>query len=515
MRLPDVEMFDASESAQADAHVGFEPSRRALVVAGDGVSRRFVELALGGEDGFAVETANDAAAALEVLGREAVDVIVSDTDLPDLNGLGFFRRLAQERRLRDIPFVFLSDDANPDTKIVAFEAGVDDYLTKPCSARELLARAISLVQKRARARELARGRAYTFAGDLGAIALPDLVAILDMGRRTGVLSVVTPRRTGEIFLESGRIVHAIYGNVCGEAAFFQFLADAGGRFEFSPTPSHDCERTISSSTTALVMEGARRLDGLNRQGGRIMPEEPPSAIRQVEVPSTRPPPAAELEAPLDADAVLAAQFELAVRDPFALGELRLFSHGELARWTRATGARDRLHVHLVADLAAGVSSILALGGAPTERWVLRSLSAEPKALGLTFFFRHERALDVVLVDARDPRALTRSLQRAPSLVVLAPPEGDLMTVGTKAHVALEAYLARLAPMAIMGVGNAMLETNIRDLAAVKAHVPAVRCLEGVLGDGTTELRDLLIKGIRLWATTIDRPTQRPTVRPRA
>jgi CheY-like chemotaxis protein len=492
-------------------------SLRALVVAGDGVSRRFVELALGGEDDFVIETANDAASALEVLRMQVVDVIISDTDLPDINGLSFFRRLSQERRLRDIPFVFLSDDAHSDTKTVAFEAGVDDYLTKPCSARELLARAHSLVQKRARQRELLRARAYTFAGDLSAIAFPDLVAILDMGRRSGILSVVTPKRAGEVFFEEGRVVHAVYGNILGESAFYQFITNPGGRFEFTPSTSStvDCERTITSSTTALIMEGVRQLDSLNRyRPGRVATEGPVTAVRRhVELQSTRPPDMVQPAPALEADTVLAAQYELAVRDPFALGELKLFSHDELARWTLAGGGRDRLHVHVVADLAAGVSSILTLGGSPTERWVLSSLSGSPKVLGLTFFFRHERTLDVVLIDARDPCAFQRALMRTPAFVVLAPPDGDLMSVGTKAHVALESYLRRLGPLAITGVGNGALETNVRALAPVVDLAPVVRCTPGTLGDASTELRDLLIKGIRLWATTKERLTERPTVRP--
>jgi hypothetical protein len=329
-----------------------------------------------------------------------------------------------------------------------------------------------------------------------------------------------------VFFEEGRVVHAVYGNIMGESAFHQFIMNPSGRFEFTPGPlDHDCARTINASSTALIMEGARLLDdGLNRISSPLTTKlitaasEPPSAIRPLELShtSSRPPDGLDIYPPLVADTILAAQYELAIRDPFALGELRLFSSSELARWTQVSGGRDRLHVHLVSDLSAGVSAILALGGAPTERWVLRSLSDGPKTLGLTFFFRHERALDVVLVDARDPASYTKHLMRSPGFVILAPPDGDLMTLGTKAHVALEGYLERLDPLAILGVGNAALDKSIRSLAAVADRSPAVRCAEVILGDGggTSDLRDLLTKGIRLWSTTAEQRAQRPTRSPR-
>src|SRR4051794_7144365 len=109
----------------------------ALVVDGDGVSRRFAEVALARHGGMHVETATAAAGALEILAREPVDVIISDIDLPDMPGLGLLRKLGQEPRLADIPFLVFSADAQPETKVVALRAGADDYVTKPCSALEL------------------------------------------------------------------------------------------------------------------------------------------------------------------------------------------------------------------------------------------------------------------------------------------------------------------------------------------------------------------------------------------
>src|SRR6185436_9868433 len=71
-------------------------SATALVVDGDPVSRRFVELALGKSGEFVVEAAESAAAASEILRVQTVELIIADTDLPDANGLQFYRALSQE-----------------------------------------------------------------------------------------------------------------------------------------------------------------------------------------------------------------------------------------------------------------------------------------------------------------------------------------------------------------------------------------------------------------------------------
>src|SRR5947207_15890988 len=78
-----------------------------LVADTDGVSRRFVELTLG-HQGFHVESVADGTGALEVLGTTPVQLIMSEIDFADLNGLQLHRRLTQEPGLRDIPFLLLS-----------------------------------------------------------------------------------------------------------------------------------------------------------------------------------------------------------------------------------------------------------------------------------------------------------------------------------------------------------------------------------------------------------------------
>jgi CheY-like chemotaxis protein len=462
----------------------------ALVIDSDPVSRRFVELALGKGGEFVVEAAESAAAASEILRLQTVEIIIADTDLSDANGLQFFRVLAQESRLRGIPFVFLSADRRPEAKMAAFRAGVADYLIKPCHAGEFMARAISLVERERRVRGVARRRNYLLAGDLSAMGFPDLVNTIEMGRRSGVLSLVLSSTVGQVFFAVGRIVHALYGNLVGAAAVHRLVDETSGSFEFAPG---DCDIpadqwTIHESATALILEGARLVDH-ERAHGR-------PAARPVET-IVLPVVVAELEPPLAATRGLANQLASEIEDPFALAEMCSWTLADLARWTRRAIGGERLHVHLIADLAAGVSAILPLCGSPSERWVLSNLRDERKAFGMTFFLRRERAVDVVLLDIAQPDAFEGSLKRSPSLVILAPPSGDVMGLGLRTRIALENLLRKFRPQVLLVVGNPSIqqESALRDLAC---HADAQEFAVGVLGESSDDLRGLLARGIRAW-----------------
>jgi two-component system chemotaxis response regulator CheY len=478
-----------------------------LVVDPDGVSRRFVEFALGPrQDQPAcgiVEGVKDAAGAFESLRSTLVELIVSETDLSDMSGVRFHRLLQQESRLRGIPFVFLSADKRVETKVVALRAGVDDYLVKPCDAAELRARVAGLVTRQRRLRDAARERSYTLGGDFSSLPFADLVSILEMSRRTGVVSVITPRTVGELCMEGGRIVHAAFGNLVGPDAFYRMTAESAGRFEFNPGAlSPFVQRSVHDTVAALLMEAARLTDE-----AQVPASAGSLSVRCGTIPAAEKP----IE-PLVATTALEAQFGAAISDPFALGELRLFNREELSRWTRADVGRQRLHVHLVADLSQGVSAMLPLAGQATERWIRDALSPDEKALGLTFFFRQERVLDITLIDLASPGAFLPSLHRRPSLTILAPPEGNALGIGTKALVELDALLRRVPPVGLLWVARATLDQGVSSVLAM----PETLALRGALGDADRDLRSLLTTGLRLWKAQAEtEPAAEPSHRRRA
>jgi PAS domain S-box-containing protein len=82
----------------------------------------------------------DGAAALEAARTERPELVLTDVMMPVMDGFALLRALRQDRALRELPVIMLSARAGEEAQIEGLDAGADDYLAKPFSARELLAR---------------------------------------------------------------------------------------------------------------------------------------------------------------------------------------------------------------------------------------------------------------------------------------------------------------------------------------------------------------------------------------
>src|SRR5690606_16611469 len=106
-------------------------------------------------DRFEVEAVPNGPAALEAARRQVPDRELSDVMTPDMSGLHVLHALRQDPRTRNVPVILLSARAGEEARIEGLEAGADDYLTKPFSARELLARVNAHLELQRMRREVA------------------------------------------------------------------------------------------------------------------------------------------------------------------------------------------------------------------------------------------------------------------------------------------------------------------------------------------------------------------------
>lgn len=117
------------------------PSRSAykVLLADDNADMRgYVSRLL--SDHYTVITAVDGKDAFEKIKRFRPDLLLSDIMMPGMDGFGLLKKIREEPDLANMPVVLLSARAGEEAKIEGLDAGADDYLTKPFSARELLAR---------------------------------------------------------------------------------------------------------------------------------------------------------------------------------------------------------------------------------------------------------------------------------------------------------------------------------------------------------------------------------------
>jgi two-component system phosphate regulon response regulator PhoB len=97
--------------------------------------------------GFEVREAADARSGRAEVANKLPDLLLVDWMLPDTSGLEFTRALKRDRETREVPIIMLTARAEEGDKVAGLEGGADDYITKPFSPRELLARINAVLRR--------------------------------------------------------------------------------------------------------------------------------------------------------------------------------------------------------------------------------------------------------------------------------------------------------------------------------------------------------------------------------
>lgn len=140
-----------TELTKYSAKADIGKSSRILVVEDEELIREMLVVALA-EEGYEVITATDGRYALEhlknyetELGEPAFDLVVLDLMLPQINGLDICRLIRHQGN--SVPILILSAKASETDRVLGLEVGADDYLTKPFSMREMVARCRALLRR--------------------------------------------------------------------------------------------------------------------------------------------------------------------------------------------------------------------------------------------------------------------------------------------------------------------------------------------------------------------------------
>lgn len=100
------------------------------------------------KNGYALEEAADAEEAQLIIDKRKPDLIVMDWMLPGMSGVDYAGRLRADATTRDIPIIMLTARGDESDKIHALDVGADDYMTKPFSNKEFLARIRAIIRRK-------------------------------------------------------------------------------------------------------------------------------------------------------------------------------------------------------------------------------------------------------------------------------------------------------------------------------------------------------------------------------
>jgi phosphate regulon transcriptional regulator PhoB len=120
--------------------------QKILVVEDEADIRELLQYSLA-QEGFAVEQAGDGAEALDRIMRRAPDLVLLDLMLPRMSGLELCRRLRAETETRRLPIIVVTAKGSEVDRVLGLELGADDYVVKPFSPREVVARVKALLRR--------------------------------------------------------------------------------------------------------------------------------------------------------------------------------------------------------------------------------------------------------------------------------------------------------------------------------------------------------------------------------
>jgi len=123
------------------------PKEKILVVEDDKHISRLVKYNVD-KSGYNCLVAEDGEEALDILGRQNIDLIILDIMLPEIDGFEVCRTLKQDIKLKNIPIIMLTAKGEEVDRIVGLELGADDYVVKPFSPRELMLRVKAVLRRK-------------------------------------------------------------------------------------------------------------------------------------------------------------------------------------------------------------------------------------------------------------------------------------------------------------------------------------------------------------------------------
>jgi uncharacterized protein (TIGR02266 family) len=259
--LTRIGQFIAEQSMAAldDPRAGRDKPLSVLVVDDDHSSREAAAKPFR-DRGDTVRSASDGVDALAACLKDPPDVILSDVQMPRMDGWQLVRIVRSRPQLSQVPMLFLTRLRGEDERLKGYQLGVDDFVPKPSRPEELVARVDRVVSRMKRT--ATPKNPQMLRGDLEQVSLASVLSFLELEKKTGILGVLSDR-TARVHIEDGRPLKVEFeGAGAGGTSrqlLYQMLDWTRGQFEFE-VAKVACQDEVLATLTSILLEHARVSD---------------------------------------------------------------------------------------------------------------------------------------------------------------------------------------------------------------------------------------------------------------
>jgi CheY-like chemotaxis protein len=209
--------------------------------------------------GYSVVATNRGEDVIALCERERPNLIMLDNLLPNVDGLEVCWRLREIAHLAYVPIIILSNKTDVEIRINCLRCGADAFIHKPVYLRELVTLIEMLLKRSEHFNAQSVHVKKSIEGRLDDFPLLEIVQLLNLAQKTGVLSLYNSETSGLMLFERGDIKWAACAGTEGESAFYKMAAWNQGTYEFEkqnvPSVSN-----IQKATIQLILDTCELLD---------------------------------------------------------------------------------------------------------------------------------------------------------------------------------------------------------------------------------------------------------------
>lgn len=210
---------------------------------------------------YEVMTAECGTDALRLLETETPDLIISDVQMPEMDGWELFEQVRLHPTAGTVPFIFLTGVSSPPNRVRGLKMGADDYISKPFDSEELVLRIERCLERQTHRGDTLPGGRREIGGRLGHLSLIDIIQILELNKRSATVTLAQDSDTAKVYLREGRVEGININGDFDARRFYQLLLWENAGFSVSEyvdevPPSN----RVSRPARELILESARLED---------------------------------------------------------------------------------------------------------------------------------------------------------------------------------------------------------------------------------------------------------------